>query len=146
MHPAPRCFSWAGKQWWGEERSPHIPRQNGQRPATPLRQTGEIHARVDLRELAKPLSTISQQSQLTEEVTVDWKLASMTPTRRMRRNRGTTGLSVWPQCWKRSWIRSSWVPSHGMCRTARELDSANMGLWKASPAWLTWSSMVRSPA
>ncbi|KAK4830693.1 hypothetical protein QYF61_012862 [Mycteria americana] len=43
----------------------------------------EIHPRVDLKELAKvltkPLSIIYQQSWLTGEVPVDWRLANVTP-------------------------------------------------------------------
>lgn len=72
-----------------------------------------VHLRVWrelVKVLTKPLSIISQQSQLTKEVTVDWKLASVTPTRRVRR---TTGLSVRPQCWRSSWIRSSRVACAG---------------------------------
>jgi len=47
-------------------------------------------------ELTKPLSIISQQSQLTGEVPDGWTLANvMPPTRRAgRRTSGTTGLSA----------------------------------------------------
>ena len=58
-----------------------------------------IHPRV-LRELAevltKPLSIIYQQSWLTGEVPVDWRLAKVTPSTRRDRRRiqGTTDLSA----------------------------------------------------
>ena len=58
-----------------------------------------IHPRV-LRELAEvlaeSLSIIYQQSWLTGEVPVDWRLASVVPSTRRARRRiwGTTGLSV----------------------------------------------------
>jgi len=35
--------------------------------------------------------------------------------------------------------RSSWVQSHGMCKTTRESGPANMGSWKAGCAWPTSS-------
>lgn len=106
-------------------------------------QPGNIHTRV-MRELVevltKPLSSISQQSQWTKEVTADWKLASMTPTRRVRkRSQGTASLSVWPQWWKR--CMDQIIPSAitCTCRANRGSDSASMGLWRSSPAWLNWS-------
>jgi len=59
-----------------------------------------FHLRV-LRELAKvltkPLSIIYQQSCVTGEIAVDWKLANViypSTARAGRRIQGTTGLSV----------------------------------------------------
>ena len=71
------------------------------------------------------------------------------PSSRMAGKRipGTTGLLVWPRCQGSLWSRSSWVPSHGTHRTTRWWRLVSMDLWKAGPAWITWSpSMTWWPA
>ncbi|PKU41447.1 rna-directed dna polymerase from mobile element hypothetical protein [Limosa lapponica baueri] len=64
-----------------------------------LEQDG-IHPRV-LRELAdvliELLSILYQQSWLTGEIPVDWRLANVTPIRKRARRR-TKGTTVRPQC------------------------------------------------
>lgn len=56
------------------------------------------------------------------------------------RIRRISSLSVWPQWQGRSW--SSWVPSYGTYSTNRWSDSVSMGLWRAIPTWLSWSSVM----
>ena len=59
--------------------------------------------------IAKPLSTTYHHSWSIAEVPEDWRLAYVTPTKRVvRRMQGTTGLFTWPWCQVRLWSRSSW--------------------------------------
>lgn len=93
-----------------------------------------------LRELAAEIIIYQQswktgRSQLTGSQQM-WH----TPTNRAgRRIWGITGLSICPPWWARLWRRSSFKPSHRVQRTTRGSGPANMGLWQAGSAWLTWS-------
>jgi len=61
-------------------------------PARLSHNTGVLRELEEL--LTKPLPIIYQQSSLTREVPVDWRLANPSTRRAGRRIQGTTGLSV----------------------------------------------------
>lgn len=53
----------------------------------------------------------------------------------IRSIQGTIEALALPWCQERLWGRSSWVKSHGTCRTTKRSGLVNMSSWKAAPVW-----------
>lgn len=86
-YPAPWAASHPREQGTGVEQKSHNPRENGQQPSTPARHMQVYGARWNKHKSTQraakvhnePSSTIYQQSCLTGEVPVDWRLANGIP-------------------------------------------------------------------
>lgn len=122
----------------GAHREQQRPRQANRMwgSSSPASVLDGIHPRV-LREctqlLTETLSVISQQSWLTQEVTVDWKSLNVIFICKKGKEEDTRNYR--PVSHERSQSRSPWVALHSMCRIGSSLQERL--------AWPTQSPMTR---